>query len=122
MTWLRRHWSKGRTGERAAARFLVRKGYRILQRNYTCPIGEIDIVAEEAETLCFVEVKRRLTDTRGTPEEAMTEKKRRKLGQVIAYYLKSHGQTERDHRLEMIAVDESTGRREIRHYPNVEAG
>lgn len=57
----------GRKGEKLAAGYLKRRGYKILKRNYRTPFGEADIVAQDGETVVFCEVKARLSDAFGTP-------------------------------------------------------
>ena len=85
----------GRTGERLAAEKLQNQGYRILERNFRCSYGEIDLVAEDVNDLIFVEVKTRRGSAYGLPEEAVTLRKRRKLTQVASYYLDLHDCAER---------------------------
>jgi putative endonuclease len=80
----------GRAGEDAAVRFLRRRGYRILERNYRCPAGEIDVVAEQDGVLCFIEVKSRSTLAFGTPAEAVDRRKQRHLARAAAHYLMVH--------------------------------
>jgi putative endonuclease len=77
----------GETGEIAAVEFLRKAGYRILARNYKTPLGEIDIVAQDGETLVFIEVKARSTSSFGSPGEAVDRKKQGKIGRVALYYL-----------------------------------
>jgi putative endonuclease len=108
----------GRTGERLAAEELMRAGYRILERNFFCRYGEIDLVAEHEHDLVFVEVKTRRGNAYGLPEEAVTVRKRRKLIQTAAFYLDLHGCAERSWRIDVVAVQLSTGGKlqEIRIY------
>src|ERR1700694_3377214 len=80
----------GRTGERLAAEELVRRGYRILEKNFRCVHGEVDLVAEDEHDLIFVEVKTRRGNAYGLPEEAVTPRKRQKIIQVASYYLDLH--------------------------------
>jgi len=77
----------GNYGEAAACVHLNDKGYTIRRRNYRCPDGEIDIIAELGHTLVFVEVKTRQTDDYGTPAEAITSRKVEKIIQIIKHYL-----------------------------------
>jgi putative endonuclease len=77
----------GRTGERLAAEALLSKGYSILERNFRCRQGEIDLVAEDEQDIIFVEVKARRGISFGLPEDALTLRKRRKLLEVASYYL-----------------------------------
>lgn len=76
-----------RRGEDAAAEYLRRRKYLILQRNYRCPAGEIDLIAVRGKALVFVEVKTRTDLSRGEPYEAVTPRKQRKLWRVAEHYL-----------------------------------
>ena len=108
----------GRTGERLAAEALTRRGYCILEQNYRCRHGEIDLVAEEGQDLVFVEVKTRRGAAYGLPEEAVTARKRQKLREVASYYLDAHHCSERSWRIDVVAVQLSSGGKpeEIRIY------
>jgi putative endonuclease len=78
----------GRAGEEAASQYLVSLSYRLLERNWRCRIGEIDLIADDGGTLVFVEVRSRTNPTRfGTAVEAITDRKRRQVREVAAYYL-----------------------------------
>lgn len=81
----------GRLGESFAAELLRIEGYRIVERNYTCRAGEIDIVAERGETLCFIEVKTRRSSSFGTPAESVDRRKQNRLRRAAACYLQSRG-------------------------------
>jgi len=78
----------GRAGEEEAALFLTRNGYKILQKNYRIKAGEIDIVASDGGVICFVEVKTRHSKKFGSPQEAVSELKKRKISRVAVCYLK----------------------------------
>src|SRR5437764_10597008 len=108
----------GRTGERLAAEELVRRGYRILEKNFRCSYGEIDLVAEDEQDLIFVEVKTRRGNVYGLPEEAVTYRKRQKIVQVASCYLDLHACSERSWRIDVVAVQLSKGGRpeELRVY------
>ncbi len=108
----------GKTGERLAAEELVRRGYRILQKNFRCSYGEIDLVAEDGCDLVFVEVKTRRGYAYGLPEEAVTARKRQKILEVASYYLDFHACAERSWRIDVVAVQMSASGRpeEIRIY------
>ena len=73
--------------ELIAADFLRNNGYDILQMNFRCKIGEIDIVAKDTDTLVFCEVKYRSKDTFGHPLEAVNSKKQQKIIQATRYYM-----------------------------------
>ncbi len=77
----------GQAGEDIAAGFLVKNGYRISERNYRCPIGEIDIVARDKNDLVFVEVKTRRSADLGYPEQAVGIKKQKKISKLALWYL-----------------------------------
>ncbi|PIQ97014.1 MAG: YraN family protein, partial [Nitrospinae bacterium CG11_big_fil_rev_8_21_14_0_20_56_8] len=77
----RKNLDLGQEGERKAADFLRSKGYRILQRNFRCAAGEIDIIAEDRKTVVFVEVKTRSGEGVGHPSLAVTPAKQKKIAQ-----------------------------------------
>lgn len=77
----------GNKGEEIAARYLRKKGYKILKRNYAVPTGEIDIVARDGGTLVFVEVKARTDDRFGQPAEAVGTRKQRRMRSAALHYL-----------------------------------
>ena len=78
----------GKQGEDLAVKYLETHGYRILERNYTTSIGEVDIFATDNKTLVAVEVKSRLSLEYGTPAEAVGVAKIKKISQVTAQYIK----------------------------------
>ena len=95
----------GRAGEEAAARHLAQAGYRVLERNWRCRAGEIDLIADDAGTLVFVEVRSRTNPTRyGTAIEAVDARKQRKVRAVAAYYLARHASGSRPVRCDVVAV------------------
>lgn len=104
-------------GEELAARRLVALGYEIVARNFTCPVGEADIVAREGKTLVFVEVKTRRSRGFGLPEEAVDWRKRAKLRQVARWYLGAHRCGEVPVRFDVVAVVLREGEEEIRVIP-----
>lgn len=108
----------GRKGEQMAADALRERGYRIVEHNFRCRYGEIDLIAEEREDLVFVEVKTRRGNAFGLPEEAVTLTKRRKLAQVASYYLDLHAESDRSWRIDVVAIDfNQDGKfREVRVY------
>ncbi len=110
----------GRMGERMAAGALVKRGYRVLEHNFRCRYGEIDIVAEEGADLVFVEVKTRRGQSYGLPEEAVTPRKARKLAEVASCYLDQHSCSERPWRIDVVAIQLSSDGKiqEIRIYPH----
>lgn len=85
---------KGSSYERRAADYLVGQGYEIIEMNYRCKFGEIDIIARNGEYLVFVEVKYRYSAAGGLPEEAVDWKKQRRISRVASYYCMKHGISE----------------------------
>lgn len=77
--------------EKKAADYLKKCGYQILQMNYRCRFGEVDIVARDGAYLVFAEVKYRASGHTGLPQEAVHVRKQRVIGKVAAFYCMSHG-------------------------------
>jgi putative endonuclease len=102
MTFRRKR--RGQKGENAAAHYLEKIGYRVLQRNYTCAIGEIDLIALDKDVLVFVEVRSHSSLAFGLPQESVTKHKQNKLRQLAWYFLKAEGKTESRCRFDVIAV------------------
>jgi putative endonuclease len=94
----------GKRGEELAAAHLAEAGYRIVERNYRSVFGEIDIVAEEGETLVFIEVKCRRSDAYGPPELAVGIEKQKKISRIALHYLSEHHLRHRQARFDVVAV------------------
>jgi len=95
----------GMDAEDLAARFLVSKGYRILQRRYRTRSGEVDLIAASGDgTLVFVEVKARRSTEFGAPAEAVHTAKQTRLGKVAAEYISSHPPGDAPCRFDVIAI------------------
>lgn len=84
--------SLGSKGEDLAVTFLKKKGYKIISKNYKNYIGEVDIIAQDGETVVFIEVKTRANDSFGYPFESVHKKKRQKLRNLALLYLKKAGE------------------------------
>lgn len=98
----------GRRGEELVVQALRARGYRIRERNWRCPAGELDIVAEDGDVLACVEVKTRRGREFGTPEEAVTPAKQAKLVELAATYVQESGWLG-DWRIDVAAVELTTG-------------
>jgi len=108
----------GDRGENLAARFLRDAGYKIIQRNFRCELGEVDIIARQQKTLVFVEVKTREADE-PEPEVQVNAFKMNQLTKVAKYYLARYGTPQPAARFDVVAVVWPTGREPIiRHTPN----
>ncbi|MBI4871792.1 MAG: YraN family protein [Candidatus Riflebacteria bacterium] len=95
----------GLEGERAAADILRTQGFRIREVNFRTRFGELDIVAEEGEYLCFIEVRLRSGSSFGTAAESLTAKKREHLVAAARLYLAARGCSERPCRFDLLALE-----------------
>lgn len=84
----------GSTYEKLAGAFLEQNGYEILEYNFRCRLGEIDLIAKDEDYLVFAEVKYRKTAEQGTPALAVNRKKQQTISKVAAYYCLIHGMGE----------------------------
>lgn len=92
--------------ELVAAEYLQEQGYEILKRNFRCRSGEIDLIAREGETLCFVEVKYRAGNACGSPLEAVGYHKQRQILKVAGYYLMKNAMTmDTPCRFDVVAIE-----------------
>jgi putative endonuclease len=112
-------WNRllGDRGERAAARFLRRRGLRVLVRGYRTRFGEIDLIARDGDTLVFVEVKSR---RRGVPAEAVTEEKQRRISLAALHFLRKHELLDVRCRFDIVAIvwPDEGGEPQIEHIPS----
>jgi putative endonuclease len=93
----------GDRGENVAARFLRNKGYKIILRNFECPVGEIDIIAREGKTIVFVEVKTRETQE-PSPEQQVNRDKQHQLTKAGRFYLSRYGTPQPPARFDVVAI------------------
>ena len=98
----RRH--TGESGESIAVKFLKKNGYKIIEQNYRCKLGEIDIIARDDRVLAFIEVKARRTEEFGGPKWAVTSRKQRKISMVALKYLKDTEQMGKKARFDVVAI------------------
>ncbi len=95
----------GILGERLAGEFLRERGYTIIENNYRCTEGEVDIVARHGDDLVFVEVRTKRSRRFGTPEESITPAKQEKLRTVAARYRETHEDLPESWRIDVVAVE-----------------
>jgi len=95
----------GKSGETAAARYLRRRGYKILTRGFRAQRGEIDIIAYDKHTLVFIEVKTRRSRNFGTPEESVTPSKQKQIRRVAEMYCTMHNLEEAPCRFDVLALE-----------------
>jgi putative endonuclease len=112
-------WNRllGDRGERAAARFLRRRGMRVLTRGYRTRYGEIDLIARDGDVLVFVEVKSR---RQGVPAEAVTPEKQRRITLAALHFLRKHKLLDARSRFDIVAIvwPDERGEPQIEHIPN----
>jgi len=94
----------GNRGEELAAAFLERNGYAIVERNFRCKGGEVDIVAKDGNTLVFIEVKSRKTLTYGVPQLAVTPFKQRQISKAALTWLARNHKHDSPARFDVIAI------------------
>jgi len=110
---------KGKKGEEIAAKFLLDKGFEILEMNYYASrYGEIDIIAKDGNTLVFCEVKARSTQAFGHPLEAITHAKIQKMQKAISFYLMQKNPKTKNYRIDAISIVFSP-KLEILHIENI---
>ena len=100
--WFRRWF--GTRSERAAARYLRGLGYRILKSNFTCPLGELDLIALDGPTVVFVEVRSTATADCTRPAQSVDAAKERRLSNLALYYLKKHRLIDQPARFDVLAM------------------
>ncbi len=106
----------GDRGEKIAAKFLRKQGYRIIEKNYHSRLGEIDIVAKENESIVFVEVKTRCSTDFGLPEEALSYDKRRRLSKLALGYLAHRRIKDTNCRFDVVSILMDTNKvRKVKH-------
>lgn len=107
----------GSRGERAAARFLRRRRYRIIARNYDCPAGEIDLITTQSETIVFVEVKTRSDEHGKDAGQTVAAGQRERIVWAAQYFLRKAHAESRPSRFDVVTVYfPSDGKPEIEHF------
>jgi putative endonuclease len=94
----------GREGERIAERYLSKKGYRLVERNYRCPVGEVDLIVLDRRVIVFVEVKTRRHERFGVPLESVHTRKQQKMIKAALWFLSDHKLHERDARFDVVGI------------------
>ncbi len=109
----------GKTGEDLATRYLEKLGYDIIQRNYKCKTGEIDIIAKDNKTIVFVEVKTRSSQIFGNPAESIGSKKLSSIIKALQFWLLINNKTQDDIRVDAIEVNFESGDYKLNHIKNI---
>lgn len=108
----------GREGEALAEAHLVREGYEILARNFTCRYGELDLVASRGELLVVVEVRLRSSAVWGDPALTISRAKQRRVVKATLHFLRAHGLFERMIRFDVIAIIGRGDAAALEHLPD----
>ena len=108
----------GQRGEQAAVDFLKYHRYNIICIDYRTPLGQIDIIAKNKKTICFIEVKTRRTGRFGEPAEAVGSSKQRKISQVALMFLKQNGLLNSPSRFDLISISYQNTQRKIKLIKN----
>jgi len=110
--------STGIQGEEVASRYLVKKGYRILERNYRCEHYEIDIIAEQGNTIVFCEVKTARTERFGPSIMWVTPEKIKHISRAAEEYIATHDTNGFSFRFDVIGLEVKDGKTKINHIEN----
>ena len=117
------HIDVGRIGERIALHHLAGKGYRIVDANYQCRWGEVDLIARDGSVWVFVEVRTRRNAAYGSPEESVTPAKARRLTQTAQEFLRQRATASAnlEWRIDLVAIRLGPNRRvlSINHLENI---
>lgn len=103
MTFQRKKF--GKEGEETAVQFLISNGYEIIKTNFKNYLGEIDVIAKDRDTICFVEVKTRSSDEYDSPLEAVSVRKQIKITKVAMSYLQKMDKMEAKTRFDVVGID-----------------
>jgi len=111
----------GKFGQNLAAEFLRKRNYQILEQNFFTRLGEIDLVCSHNGQLVFVEVKTRLSNQFGLPEEAVSAAKKEKMYQAALQYLEKEKVNHDNFRFDIVAIeiDKANKKAIIRHHKNI---
>ncbi|TAK01161.1 MAG: YraN family protein [Candidatus Manganitrophaceae bacterium] len=113
----------GAEGEKIAAEFLSKRGYRILERNFRTALGEIDLIAQDGKVLVFVEVKARSGNRFGVPQGAVDLRKQAKMNRVALLYLSQKKREDCQCRFDVIGITQSSnGAAAVEHFKNAFEG
>jgi len=108
----------GQAGEAAAAQYLKERGYGILEKNFRCTVGEIDLIATKDDFLVFIEVKTRKAGSPVHPSLSVTARKQAKVRQVGEVYCSTHPRMVLQPRFDVISVEMGEGKEFVEHIEN----
>jgi len=99
--------TSGKRAEDLAVSFLKKEGYKILARNYKTRLGEIDIIGNNKDCICIVEVRSMNTGRFGLPEYTINRKKRNQITKAALSYIKRYGLEERESRFDVVCIEDA---------------
>lgn len=119
-----KNYNKGKTGEEMALKFLIEKGFDLIEQNYENYLGEIDLIMTSNDTLVFVEVKLKVGDRFGIPEEMIGKNKLSKIKRIAESYLVINKEIRKQfekYRIDAVClvVDKNNNIERINHYENL---
>ena len=103
----------GKLGEKLALKKIRSLGYKCVEKNYRCPLGEIDLVAKDGDCLVFIEIKTRKGGSIGYAKEAVDQRKKRQISKVALAYMKANDCFDTKSRFDVIAINIKGDREEI---------
>jgi putative endonuclease len=103
----------GKAGEEMAFRKIKKLGYKCLERNYRCPLGEIDLIARHGDCLVFIEIKTRKGRNIAYAKEAVNLRKKRQISKTALYYMKENNCCDSKSRFDVVAVSINYGKPDI---------
>jgi len=112
-----KNYSKGKSSETEAKKYLENMGFKLIEANYDCDIGEIDLIMADSDWLVFVEVKFKADDRMGKPEEMISRRKLAQVRRVAEWYLMEHEEMRKRYQKYRIDAVCMLGK-EIKHYAN----
>ena len=108
----------GREGELIAEKYLRKKGYKLVERNFRCPLGELDLIVLDRRVIVFVEVKTRSDDRFGVPLESVHRHKQQRMIKAALFFLSRHRLHHRDARFDVIGISFAGREPMVRHIEN----
>jgi putative endonuclease len=103
----------GKQGENLALHIIRRLGYKLIEKNYRCPLGEIDLIAKDEDCLVFIEIKTRRNQPVGSAKEAVDERKIRQISKVALAYMQANNCCDTKSRFDVIAISITGDKEEI---------
>jgi len=110
----------GKWGETQARRYLETMGYLLIEKNFRVLVGEIDLVMQDGDIVVFIEVKTRISESFGTPEESISKAKRQRLHRAAWAFLQEQDMLDASWRIDVVAIEAAKNQtiKRLDHYPS----